>query len=488
MGKNSNSNSQTAHDARPVERIPPGAKKVTRTSTTREDFIEDLESKKPTVLLEGLDEGEDAENLADDDIDEGEFELDPPEELSPMEKFLVSLRDQAGEGNVRIYAVRQPDPMGITFRNPSKTQYTAGDVPYDENDLYIEALEVAIQKLYGGGRYQIKALKNGAYAGATTRIIHDAPEQREQSHSQPPPQYAPTPPPAEAQPQRQPLAEVHDALELVKEIWNIRGGQQAPPPARELPPADPMASVRDTFSLFKEFRGELSSVVSDSAPTGSERHWSEGLLNGAARLFDSLHIGPVVEEGGKFLFSAFAAAQAAAQREANAANQANGAPAVTASRGSGEPAALTPGNVTAPTDQHGESAAASAAAWPPPAESAPTISAAELAVLTTVVEEIRGYENDSDSEQLETRVARAVSAVRTLPREMLDQLLPLPNAFLLVYICSVNPAWADLADMRDAQDFIGELKAALAAPDVEGTATALEFPPLREVATTQEGK
>lgn len=456
-----------------VDQVPPGARSVVR--TTQERFIEpppsappDDDSDDQRLLGLGADDGADDHGPADDFED-----VETQEPVSRVQAFISSLKDNAGDGAIRIYAIRKPDPVGIEFRNPCNQEYTAGDVPFDESDLSVEALEVAIQKLYGGGRYQIKVRQNGNYAGAITRNIRDLPEQHRKdsqaAQNQPPPPVAAPP----AEPQRTAREELREVLSLAQEIATIRGSANPAPQSASLPLADPMDTVRTTFGLFKEFRGEMRGAFEESAPSGSERHWSEGVLTGAARLFDSLKIGDLIVEGGKVVISALAQAKREAAANGNHADAAASTPAPPPERLAPPPPPAT---------------AASASLVEPAA--APLVSAEEMAILETVVAELRGYESDSGPENLEARVARAATAVRTLPSEAVAQISALPNLFLMTYLVQVNPEFADVADMRDAGDFLGALKDALANRNddeaEEGSGELLEFPAAAPPAAAKE--
>jgi len=282
-------------------------------------------------------------------------------------------------------------------------------------------------------------------------------------------------------PQKSVKEELRESVELVKELYTIMApARQQNPPPPSLSPADPMDTVRSTIGLFKDLRGDMKEMFADAAPAGTERHWSESLLNGAARLFDSLHIGAMLEKGGELLSSAYAQAQREAVMQA-AANGNNADVAATPPSGFSPLKTALPAGTSAVS---GESAAPSTPQAVPSAaatiDEMQTISAEEMVVLEVVVAEIRSYEEEGDTEGLEDHVAKAAAALRTLSAERVMQLLPMPNAFLLVYLTQVNPEWADLADMNDAGAFISALKKELMAgvKGSGGPADVVQFPPL----------
>ena len=449
-------NNDEAKTALPVESLPPGTKRVT--VNKKEEYVEQPSVEETELQLKN---------------EELEFEpeqesVELEEALSPVQSFLLSLRERAGsgDGTIRIYAIRKPDPVGLAFRNPCNNEYTAGDVPYDETDLSIEALEVAIQKLYGGGRYQIKVRQNGTYQGAITRNIRDLPEQQQDHRRngdsaayQHPPQNQPFYQPPEqphipAQPQKSPREELREVLDLAKDIAGIRGNNQQPQ-ARELPPSNPMDVVKETFSLIETMQTSIGKIT--PAATGGERNW----VDSAAVLIEKSRFGDLFFSVGNMI------AQVAIQhRMKTAAESANGKKADTETTAAPQ----------APTKEESPSPAALTAAPSPPVEEAPDLqpeapqpSPAEMEVLEYLVDQMRLYEQEESTDKYDEFLQRVVTKVKTLPAEMLVQVAAQPSVFLLIYLAQLRPEWADVADLHCGTEFIGDLKQMIG-EDEQGTA------------------
>lgn len=261
--------------------LPPGTKQVTR--TTQEKFLE-VAAAEDEPLTEGDETPEEEELDFSDAID-----LDEDPALAKTNRFLRSLKEESGAAAIRIFAKRKPDPVGMTFRHPCNTEYTAGEVPFDENNLCIEALQLAIQKLYGGGRYQIVVHNNGDYAGAKTFNLLDPPERAEPkpAETQPPqPAIASAPPPVES-----PLSTLKDSLGLVRELHSIFSPSPSPAAVATAKPAetqttgpvDPLTSARNAVELARELR--------DLAPAGEGGSTARDWLDGIADIGKSFGIG-----------------------------------------------------------------------------------------------------------------------------------------------------------------------------------------------------
>jgi hypothetical protein len=433
--------------------VPPGAKQITRTTTER--FTSPLEEEKQPLNL--LDDDVPA-NEPEDNLDEPEDNLDEPK--TALDSLLESLK---GVGEIIIYVIRKPDPQGMTFANPTTMSHTVGDLPFDDSFTCKEAIELAVQRAYGGGKYQLQIRQNGNYVTAWSALI---PDPRKRVEPNPPqPQYQPQPN-HDVEPRRTAREELREILDVARDIANIRGSQ-ASAPAATLPAQNPIDAAKDTINLVREV-SEL--MGNNNAPTGGERNW----VDSAATLVEKLGIGQLVQSVGSMI------AQEAirARREAAAQQTSNGNNAAGHTPSSPEQTALpaSPGvsSGEAPT-QTVPSAVATEA-------TAPTATPEELRILGVVVTEMRGYDLDDNHDLLDERVARAAAALRELPQSELDQLLPVPNVFLLAYLVQVNPDWADLADMEDASRFIYALKESLQPePAEQGTGDVVDFPPLAAV-------
>jgi hypothetical protein len=450
-----------------VDTIPAGAKSVTR--TTREEFVEQLEEKTVANELAEL------ETLDDEDLDNDD-DFEEAEPLSPVHKFLDSLKERIGEGSgsIRIYAIRKPDPVGIVFKTPCNTEYTAGDVPYDEADLSVEALEVSIQKLYGGGRYQIKVRQNGDYAGAITRNIRDLPEttntngqRAAQSQTEP----APSPPAS----QTDELVKTLNLAKTIHEIFVVPGRQDnaRQQQREELPaakPLDPFETATASLNMLEKAKDLFDR--GDPAPSGgsSERHW----IDSAANLIEKLHIGSAIEKLVEFGLSV--------------AVEKNKAEILAAGTNGRQPRAANPpsGSEVQPPPRELNNAATS----PRPAEAqaeppAGAITPEQLAILEEVVTEMRAYnQEDEDDEHLEERAKRAAASLRKLPLELQAQLLPLPTMFLGAALSQLKPDWADIANFQDGSGFIDAVKDELANPE-EGSGERVQFPAAVDSSTTK---
>ena len=427
-----------------ADEVPAGAKQITRTTTERFQAPIGGEAELDAEL-----ESADAVLEVDESDDELELLEEPPK--TALDSVLASLK---GIGEITIYVIRKPDPIGVTFANPSNMSHTAGDLPFDETFTSKEAIELAVQSVYGGGKYQLQIRENGDYKAAWTTMIAD-PRKRLDANQPPQPQFSPNGP-ATSLPARTAREELMDVIDLAERMANIRnnGAQQQ---TRELPPADPLKAARETMSLLENAknlfdRGEPATVV------GGDRHWTDGVAN----LVDKLGIGTLISEGGKIVVAEWMKVKKA---EVEAAVMSQTANAV----GQQQPQQPHP---TALQN-------APPVAEPPqqPIDTADTtLSAEEMQVLSVVVHEIGAFENDEDNEQLENRVARAVAALRTLPPERLALVMLVPPAFVVPYLIGLREDWKDLAEMTDAGAFVGLLVEKLREePEEQGSDVAAQF-------------
>src|SRR5882757_2409776 len=118
--------------------VPAGAKQITRTTTER--FQTPLEPPDPEQLADHspADEEEFEEAAGNGEVEFAEDE----QPKTALDSVLASLK---GIGEITIYVIRKPDPMGLTFVNACNMAHTAGDLPFDESFTSKEAIELAVQ-------------------------------------------------------------------------------------------------------------------------------------------------------------------------------------------------------------------------------------------------------------------------------------------------------------------------------------------------------
>jgi hypothetical protein len=253
----------------------------------------------------------------------------------------------------------------------------------------------------------------------------------------------------------------------IHEIFNSPGKANDLPQQQQLPPLDPFKAAEASLSMLEKAKNLFDRGEPAAPIAAGDQHWSIGLVGGIARLFDSLHVGTLVEKGGTWLIDSIADAQRQAIAEAQRAAAAPGGAANPPSVVQAPPASL-PAGPSGPTYP--------APAPAPTDSSAPAISAEAMAVLEVVVGELRGYETDEDSDLLEERAARAAAAVRTLPPDTRALLDSIPRAFLLTGLVSLNPEWKDLAHLTDSGKFMDALLSELNDEPEEGSGALIEFP------------
>ena len=429
------------------EPLPQGAKQVQRTTVerfTQLPVLGDADDSDVELL-----EHEDEEILPGT---EPERHLDGDQDLSPIERLLKEFNSRAGSGGpIVIYAKRKPDPVGMTFRNPCNAERAVGEVPYDESDVSIEALELAIQKLYGGGRYQILLRQNGNYAGARTIIIADSPEKTVE-----PPPVATVPPVAPPTPPRSSVEELKSSVQIVREVADLFKENRPTPPVLPPPPTpDPLETMRGAINLVKEvssFSNPLSGAADVRDPSAA-REWMDGIA-GIAR---ELQLGNVINN---LLVYGLRAAEQKRAQDTNT----NGATADSTTTPA--PAAETATPVGYPPLKAVEPPAAATSAQLPgglPIEQLPPpLRLALDQALTTVVAELRANEaSDADEYSIDTAVGAFDNFLQEYPVAvaMFDEILSQSSVRVLLFLAALKPEWSDLPDLDSAAGFLDELKA-----------------------------
>jgi len=266
------------------EALPPGTKEVRvhRTETYREALAPPGDS--PTLSDEVFELSPDeAGEFVDDDAPE-------PIEQSPFDCFIASFQE---DEDVVIYVRRRPDPPGLTFRNPySGPVQTVGDLPYDSSLDSATALDVAIQRIYGGGHYLLEFKRGGKYAGAKTRYIADPIERANGSapsaaHDERG-EFARVPSPQGG------LAEVEKSIELVQKIWGMMSPaarRAETTPAIAAAAANPVADARDTVNMLKDLTGLAKELMPEQVASGGDGGWGTGLFSFLGTVVKELNIG-----------------------------------------------------------------------------------------------------------------------------------------------------------------------------------------------------
>lgn len=444
----------------PGEPLPAGTKEVRRTTVER--YTQDASDTQDDSEGE-FHAGSNGRAEPDDELSAiGLTDDDDTESESVEDKFVRSLRDGSDSGgNLRIFARRVPDPVGLVFKHPCKTEYTAGEVPYDPSDLTVEGIELAIQSLFGGGRYQIIAKRSGDYAGARTRNIMDAPEKKPEPAPLPPSNNPPAPVP------RPGMDELKNSISLVKEVLSMVHSEGAAP-RNTLPPApppDPVQTTRDALGLLKELR-ELVPAGGESGGGGTGNTVRD-VLDGISGLAKSFGIGQVVNN-----LVAFGLSEAARKRASE-----NGGQGSVPQDGTQPPATPAPPSsvYTEPIPDVPQGALDQAPGPVQPPGFAldalpPPLRVALEKMLDVVVAEIHRNEVLEEND-----ISAAVDALNAFvveypfAFEKIDELMGQSSVKLHISLSQIKPEYATLLDLDDATGFLAEVKREWA----EGKAAAL---------------
>ncbi len=186
-------------------------------------------------------------------------ELIEDEPLSPVDELLRSIEKSS---DLTLYVIRLPDPVGmnIDFRDQCVMKHTKGEIPYDESYKSKEAIDLVIQRLYGGGKYQVQLRRGGYYERAWTTLVADVPLKPE-PHAPPPP-----PPPIVSDP----MDHLRNSFAIVREFKDVLGLNQRPqqqPPALE--PANPATQLSDAVTMVKTISETVKSLQPEPPPVAN---------------------------------------------------------------------------------------------------------------------------------------------------------------------------------------------------------------------------
>lgn len=436
--------------------IPEGAKEVRRTTVER--FVVKESQPAEQVPSDELDHAasDHGPSVGDEELptsDLVDLDLDDAE-LSPRDIFIRELGKETDgrTGPLTFYAKRKPDLPGASYRNPCSTDTAVGDVPFSEDNLCWDAIELATQKLYGGGRYQVIVREGGQYLGAKTFVVADLPERQNESPTN-----------GQAQPQAatpttsgSPLDQVRASIEIVREVATL-----LPRPAETTrtfqppTPPDPIETARNAVNLVKElnsfggFNGGGNNSSSEGGERSSVRDWMEGIA-GIAREFG---FGPILNN--MVAYGLRNNERMQAEKAAAKAQQGNGTSAPAAG-----PDATQPTPTPTPEQSHQHVV--------PPAQPAPVASLggglemlpppmrAELdRTLKVFVSEMYRSE-ESDEHQTD----EAVAAIQEFVNKYPDAFTLVDNYFMqqspvrvLLLLGDINPEWRSLIDLKDGAGF-----------------------------------
>lgn len=382
---------------------------------TKED-VSRLRSVAPSIVPETFDDDDGALSEVGDDS-------------TPMDRLLSSLQERSGGASVMVLAKRRPDLVGMTFRNPCSAEYTVGEVPVDESDPSIEALELAIQKLYGGGRYQIVVRQDGVTVGSVVRNILDPPPRSDASAAAPSRVVGPS--------ARSGMDEIKASVSVFKEVASVlasaRPAEAEPPQERE----KPLDTLRDAVTLLKEVSSVMPSPGgSGEGGGGGVRDWMDGIASlgrefGLGQALNNLIVFGLNE----------AARKRAEQMPASSGVNADIAGAV-----------LLP-------DPIGTSAATPTPALPGLEALSPPMRVALDHALTVLVDEMRRSE-ECEEHETELAVASLNSFIEKFPDAfpLFSQLMAQSSTRLLLFLVGLKPEWSNLLDLEGGAGFIDAIK------------------------------
>ena len=132
--------------------------------------------------------------------DEGELffeddEIDDEHEPTPLERLLSNLR---GANDAIVYVIRRADPVAMRgrFRDPCDYQETKGQLNFEESFVDAETIDLAVQRVFGGGHYMLQIRQQGRVLKSWMTAVSDPPLHQTQATPQP---FTVTPAPAVAQ-------------------------------------------------------------------------------------------------------------------------------------------------------------------------------------------------------------------------------------------------------------------------------------------------
>lgn|GEM_PF-5973103 len=149
----------------------PGVRAVTENKTVR--YYEETP--------EADDDEDTAREFGEDDDDDGDEDVP----LTPLQVLLSSIQS-ADFGNVTIYVRRKPDPVNLRgrFRTPCDIEATKGQLPFEDSFVDKETIELAVQRVFDGGYFQLQIRRSGTVLHTWSAVIEDLP-QAQQPTAQP---------------------------------------------------------------------------------------------------------------------------------------------------------------------------------------------------------------------------------------------------------------------------------------------------------------
>jgi len=241
----------------PPPKRRPGEKHVRR--TTEEVF-------NVPVSAEDQDADDDDDTLDAEVVD---TDLLPEKPKSALDNLLEQLTgDTAG---LRVYVTRKEDSAstGLRFRNPCLVQRPVGSMDFREAFGVKMEVELAIQRRWGGGEYEIEIRRNGAYKTRWQTVIEDPPLDEiagaDNGNGKTPPSYVPTSP----APQKSLYAELKELRETSEILgWGPQRAAAAPDPASMLDST--FGLVTKVMEITKPFMPEPA-----TAPPAPGANWKD---------------------------------------------------------------------------------------------------------------------------------------------------------------------------------------------------------------------
>lgn len=385
---------------------------------------------------------------ADDTVlDESDAEL-------PGDRLLRSLQGKTDGGRVIVIAKRKADPVGMAFRFPCATECTIGEVPYDEADPSIDALELAIQKLYGGGRYEIVVRQDGETLGSVVRTIVDPVEVRREREREDAPVRVVVPSPPVISASKSSLDELKASVTVFKEVASVLRHSREPEPERETP----IETLKNAVSLVKDLNTYLprENGVGEGDAGSTVRDWMDGIASIAREFGLGQMLNNVVAYG---LHEAAARKRAAAATgESTGAGPPASPPAAASAHPPPPPAISAPpplpdpvGTVAAPRAQGNVPlpGGLSFEMIPPPMRMALD------KALSVVVAEMHRSESLDDHD-----TDGAVLALRELIESfpgayvIVDYVMQMSSVRVLMTLSSYKPEWESILELKGAAGFI----------------------------------
>lgn len=413
-------------------------------------------TKEPLSRLRNVGRSVSSESDGEDDTDD----LNSTETELPGDRLLRSLEGKDDGGRVVVIAKRKADPAGMSFRLPCSTDCTMGEVPYDDADPSVDALELSIQKLYGGGRYEIIVRQDGEEIGSAMRTIADPIDVRREREDGPshPVRVVPAPvmpmPPAKSS-----VDELKASVSAFKEVAAVLNNMRQPEPARER--ETPLETVKNAISLVKDLNTYLPHNSEGSGDGGGST--VREVLDGIASIGREFGLGQVLNN--VVMFGLHTAAQkrageasqppAASQQTTGAAGNI-GVPA--AAEANTIPPAVSPAapvlSVPEPIGTTADTRGAVVGGFslellPPP------MRVALDSALSVFVSEMQRSElsDEHETEKAELALRQFVEA---FPQGymVLDYFMQQSSARVLMYLSSFKPEWASVIDLKSAPGFI----------------------------------